>query len=324
MPQPTPKRKAKKSRSANVLRGPQSVSQPTKFLPEIDGPKLGPFKSPYFHYSDDFQFEELLHEPSSSGGGEGNVFKATLNGEAYAVKLFKFFDKDEGRFRFWDSQNEQITDVDLVGNLDPFNAECRAYGRIEEIYTKYRTKNIDIGIIAIPCYGYIEISSSHERDIVARFGPLDFQRSETNTITPLRAIVKQYSSHIPIDPKKRSIKLMLRDLKTMHNNGLYPIDIRAENYREGRLVDFGMALTEPSCVLRVLDGYMADRERGRGLGAFDKMIKAAGIKTQVRATYGTGRPGWGYRTRAGRKANGDVDFIQLVNRRGHLTDKQTW
>ncbi|OAG08812.1 uncharacterized protein CC84DRAFT_1174232 [Paraphaeosphaeria sporulosa] len=180
---------------------------------------------------------------------------------------FKFFDKDEGRFRFWDSQNEQITDVDLVGNLDPFNAECRAYGRIEEIYTKYRAKNIDIGIIAIPCYGYIEISSSHERDIVARFGPLDFQRSETNTITPLRAIVKQYSSHIPIDPKKRSIKLMLRDLKTMHNNGLYPIDIRAENYREGRLVDFGMALTEPSCVLRVLDGYMADRERGRGLGS---------------------------------------------------------
>jgi hypothetical protein len=202
-------------------------------------------------------------------------------------------------------------DDELVGNLDPFNAECRAYGRIEEIRAKYRARDIDIGPIAMPCLGYIKITPSHERQIVARFGPLDCQRHGKDIGTELRALVKQYSPHKHIDTKKRSLEVMLRDLEIMHDNGLYPIDIRAENYREGLLVDFGMALTEPSCVLQVVDDYVAAQERGRGLGAFDDMIAEAGIKTKIRAANG---PGWRNRTRAGTIAKRSAASIQSVNK----------
>ncbi|KAJ4294281.1 hypothetical protein N0V90_007971 [Kalmusia sp. IMI 367209] len=320
MPQRTSRRKAGSSRSARLPTGLRSTSQQTELLPSIDGPKLGPFRSPGFDTSSDFQFETLLDEPSSSGGGEGFVFKATLNGLTYALKLFKFFDIEEGRFRFSRSQNAQISDEELIGNLDPFYAECRAYGRIEEIHAKYRAKNVDNGPIAVPCYGYILISASDERRIVAQFGPLDVQRYEKDIGAPLRALVKQYIPTEPINPKIRSVKRMLRDLRMMHQNGVYPIDIRAENYREGLLVDFGMALTEPSCVLRVVDEDIAEHERGRGLGAFDRMIRKAGIKTQVRATTGSG---WKHRTRAGVIARGGGELLQLVNKRGTRAEAQS-
>jgi len=152
------------------------------------------------------------------------------------------------------------------------------------------------------------IPASHERQIVAQFGPLDFQRYSEDLDTNLRALVKQYNPHEPINPKKRSVKSMLRNLEIMHDNGLYPIDIRAENYREGLLVDFGMALTEPSCVLRIADEDIAKNERGRGLVAFDRMIAEAGIKTKIRAANG---PGWRNRTRAGTITKGSADFVQL-------------
>ncbi|KAF2442148.1 hypothetical protein P171DRAFT_62301 [Karstenula rhodostoma CBS 690.94] len=318
MPPRTSRRKAQSLASATVA---PRVAQKAGLLPRIKGPKTGPFRHPDFDTSSDFHFEELLDEPSSSSseGGEGYVFKAVLSGRTYAVK-FKFYDIEEGRYRFSNSQNEKISDAELIGNLDPFNAECRAYGCIEEIRAKYREKGIEIGPIAMPCHGYMSITPSHEREFVDRFGPLEFQRCAKDEGTELRALVKRYSPHKHIDPKKRPVKLMLRDLEIMHENGLYPIDIHAENYREGLLVDFGMALTEPSCVLNVVDDYVADQERGRGLGAFDDMIKDAGIKTKIRAANG---PGWRNRTRAGTIAKDRAEFIQLVNRRGLRTEKQS-
>lgn len=173
--------------------------------------------------------------------------------------------------------------------MDPFYAECRAYGRINEIYARRhhgkdpRTlKNEDL--LAVTCYGYILLTAAHERALASKFGFFDFERDpEQHGSQPVRAIVKKYVSPPSLDTKVRSVKRMLSDLKTMHRNGLYPIDIRAENYRSGLLVDFGMALTTPSCVLDVVPKSISIRERGRGLGEFDYMIEEAGIKTRVRA-----------------------------------------
>ena len=58
----------------------------------------------------------------------------------------------------------------------------------------------------------------------------------------------------------------------MNQHRLFPIDIRVENYRSGLLVDFGQALTEPSCVLRVVDEDIAEGQCLRGLMEFDEMI----------------------------------------------------
>jgi hypothetical protein len=172
----------------------------------------------------------------------------------------------------------------------------------------------------MPCYGHIKLSLSHEADIINRFGPLEFNRRAEDKGKELRALVKRFSPHKHIDRKKRSIAQMLRDLEIMHENGLYPLDIREVNYCEGLLVDFGMALTEPSCVLDVVADFVADQERGRGLGEFDEMIEDAGIKTKVRAVDGLG---WRNRTRTGTAARDDVEFVQLVSRRRLGTGKGT-
>lgn len=87
MPRRASRRRAEVPRSARAQPVSKRNLQQEELLPYIEGPKTGPFKSTVYKTSFDFQFEELLDEPSSSGGGEGCVFKATLNGQTYAVKV---------------------------------------------------------------------------------------------------------------------------------------------------------------------------------------------------------------------------------------------
>jgi hypothetical protein len=87
MPPRTSQRKYDSSASTRAQTVTPRVSQKAKLLPAIKGPKIGPFRRSGFDKSSDFRFEQLLKEPSSSGGGEGYVFKATLKGQTYAVKL---------------------------------------------------------------------------------------------------------------------------------------------------------------------------------------------------------------------------------------------
>lgn len=81
-----PRRKA-------LRRGPTSaavkprISGQVILLPSINGPKIGPFVRTGFRSFSDFRLESLIDEPSSSGGGEGYVLKASFNGESYAVKI---------------------------------------------------------------------------------------------------------------------------------------------------------------------------------------------------------------------------------------------
>lgn len=72
------------SKSKNAILNLQSRRE--ALLPTIDGPKLGPFLgSTASNFN--IRFEELLDHPSSSGGGEGYVFRAFIHDTQYAVKL---------------------------------------------------------------------------------------------------------------------------------------------------------------------------------------------------------------------------------------------
>lgn len=122
-----------------------------------------------------------------------------------------------------------------------------------------------------------------ESEVESRFGPLDMEREEHDLGDPIRAIVKQFLPEKSIDPEIRSIRRMCSDLKTLHKIGVYPMDIRESNYRKGLLVDFGRALTEPSCVLRVLPEHASIYQKNVGPAAFDEMIDELKIKTTVRA-----------------------------------------
>lgn len=204
-----------------------------------------------------------------------------------AKHQFKFFDLRQERLGFSDEENDEITDEELTGNVDPFFAECRAYGCIENFYREQGPRRKDGDVIAVPCYGYLYISAAQEEDLRERFGIEDWNRSDDNEEDlrrPIRALVKKLiSTKEPVNKKERSVRRMCSDLKKLHSIGVHPRDIFARNFRGGLIVDFGRALTEPSCVLRVLPKWQADAEIQGDFENFDDMIQQLGIKSKVRA-----------------------------------------
>jgi len=172
--------------------------------------------------------------------------------------------------------------------MDPFFAECRAYGRVEEFYKEKGGKRKETETIAVPCYGYLYVSLDQEDILREKFGIEDWNRLESREIEDsrrlIRGLVKKFiPTEEPIDIKQRSITRMVRDLRTLHRIGVYSRDVSPRNYRGGLIVDFGSAYTEPSCALRVLPEWLVDKEKSVDLRDFDKMISELGVKTTVRA-----------------------------------------
>ncbi|KAF2187584.1 hypothetical protein K469DRAFT_685491 [Zopfia rhizophila CBS 207.26] len=194
--------------------------------------------------------------------GQGFVFKALIDSKPFAIKLFKFFDIEEARALFVDFQNDEMPDDIFVGNVDPFFAECRAYGIMDEFHKKHLGKE-DPGLITAPCYGYIYITKEQEASLRSQFSSLEWSRANSDADKQIRALVKQFIPNKPIHTKVTPIRRMVKDMRTLQGIGVYPRDICARNYRGGLLIDFGMALTEPSCVLNVLPEWMARKERKR-------------------------------------------------------------
>lgn len=141
-----------------------------------------------------------------------------------------------------------LTPQDYIDYLDPFNCECRAYGRLKQ------EKREDL---AIRAHGYILLSKDQERRVTeAMTGdfvdwethpePLDadglFWRWEAHRHEPLRAIVKDYDES-PDYCVASQISQMYYDLEELHKLGILVRDIHAGNYLGGKLIDFSMSWT---------------------------------------------------------------------------------
>ena len=173
---------------------------------------------------------------------------------------------------------------------DPFFAECRAYGRIQEILEKRqpKTKGRKPPDIAVPCYGFLGLSATtHEELFRSRFTIIDWNRREvdskrpTSKKEPFRALVKKLinGQEALVNPSK-----MLRDLKRLRRAGIYQRDVFTRNYLEGLLVDFSVAWTAPHWSLEVLGEPNLTDQKDQELYDFDRMIKSEGIVTRIRAT----------------------------------------
>lgn len=105
----------------------------------------------------------------------------------------------------------------------------------------------------------------------------------------IRAIVKDLASK-DSGVNEKNLTRILRDIKRLNGFRIYNRDVRKDNFRDGRLVDFGSAWTEPHCFMtnsadqqEVLDTRWGD------LVMFDDMVEMEGIKTTLRAM-----PSWKY------------------------------
>ena len=194
------------------------------------------------------------------------------------------------QFKFYDSSEHELglagrnVSLDIiVGDLDPFYAECRAYGRIAE---RSRKRSV-----AVLCYGFLGIPAAQEGFLNRTFNVSDWDRPEeeygrsTADRQSFRAIVKE----LVVDPvpfRKHMVRGMLSDLRSLRNMTIFVRDVRADNYRGGKLVDFSVSWTAPHLMLaNGLRGYdLIEEDIMEELFAFDRMIEDAGIVTSVRAT----------------------------------------
>jgi hypothetical protein len=164
-------------------------------------------------------------------------------------------------------------------HTDPFYAECRAYGRIKEAQEKGLLKRQ----IAVPCHGFLLLKQSDKSVLETRGIDLGIG---TRGATEVRAIVKDVA---PEDTgvNAKTLGMILRDLRFLNKLKIYNRDVRAENFRGGKLVDFGSSWTEPHCILECFNRENARDARGEDLVMFDDMIEDEEIKTEVRATPNT-------------------------------------
>ncbi|KAJ8132734.1 hypothetical protein O1611_g891 [Lasiodiplodia mahajangana] len=270
-------------------------------MPPCEGPKLRAFK----HFKSDISFIRLLSgDPDGpmsedTGAMHSYVFEVRICKQRYALKIFKFYYPDEERYGIGAPIQRNLSNETLAFHSDPFFAECRAYGRINQYYetientnrrrprrSRLKLRNASIKPIAVPCYGYITLDAEYDTLLRKDFGIIDWDRSEQEDFgqipkRPLRALVKQLvSSEVSVANPRR----MLGDLRQLRKLGIFQRDIYARNYKDGLLVDFSVAWTDPHWCLKALGPYQLGIEKGADLRMFDEMIKRSGIKTVVRAT----------------------------------------
>ena len=143
--------------------------------------------------------------------------------------------------------------------------------------------------IAVPCHGYLAVPASpYEAMIKDQYGISEWSRSTAdverrgNDRLPFRALVKTLvkSPTTIKEPRK-----MLSDLKMLRKMEVFQRDVFARNYKDGLLVDFSVAWTEPYWRADQLrnKGRQLQIRRDKELRQFDEMIEDEGFKTRVRA-----------------------------------------
>lgn len=211
---------------------------------------------------------------------------------------------DAARSEFPSVDNEAMEDKEFEQHIDPFYAECRAYGAIEESIYNGNLPADERDWVAAPCYGYLHISSADEAKIRRKFNIKDWNRPGNNDAKPIRGLVKEFiEQKDAIDTRRRSVRRMRKDLLMIRSAGVYPRDLFARNYRGGLLVDFGQSFTEPHCALRVFPEWQAEAEKTQDLHLFYEMLEELDIKYPARTM-----PERVIRTRRWTSRSGTQDF----------------
>ncbi|KAK4237486.1 kinetochore Sim4 complex subunit FTA2-domain-containing protein [Achaetomium macrosporum] len=212
-------------------------------LPCVPGPKLAPF-TPTAHANIEF-IESLGRENDK----DSLVWKVMVDGAGpFALKMFWFhhweFLAENQRGLPGPLANPQV----YVDYFDPFNNECRAYGRLKE------EKREDLAVRAL---GYLLLTPQQEADLAIRVegqptpppsadaatldGDNFWRRHEQHRGIPVRAIVKEL---VPCkDPDPERAPRMWKDLQALHSLGILVNDTHGGNYLDGKLVDFSRSFT---------------------------------------------------------------------------------
>ncbi|KAI1424537.1 kinetochore Sim4 complex subunit FTA2-domain-containing protein [Xylaria sp. FL1777] len=259
----------------------------------IIGGKLKPFDGKL----DTIQFRKMITpediEPSTDVTPHSRVFQVSIEGKTFALKVFNFFSLDE----LWPSLlgESSILTPDVVRHhLDPFYAECRAFGLLVK-----KKKDDEL---AVRCHGYVFLPQAVEQQIKRQFGISDRYRKAEDEGSPLRAIVKDHIKWKTLRHRK-TFQAMRKNLEELNDLGIYNMDIRQANYLGGRLFDFSIAITRPHLALsldfRPREQIVEDMEDD--LECFDQMVEEEQKEEEEQLALNQSLS-WKQRTRAGVKS----------------------
>ncbi|KAG7291192.1 hypothetical protein NEMBOFW57_001204 [Staphylotrichum longicolle] len=227
---------------------------PPSALPRLPGPKLAPFTPTAYA---DIEFIKELGKPSEDM--DSFVWKVRINGmpSFYALKML------------------------YLDYFDPFNCECRAYGRLQQESRED---------LAVRAHGYLMLTREQELEVAQRSGPINpgdeddddddaFCRINEPLVSnrPVHAIVKDLvTDQDPFGPGQ--VDDMWDDLEGLHRLGILVRDIKVGNYLGGKLIDFSRAWTVPHPVLEHIYTPLLEEERQRDPDALVGCIADWGIE----------------------------------------------
>ena len=249
-------------------------------LPPGDGPKLQAFRNTHPKI-------EWLGKLGDEDSAQGIVFKVRIKNKLYAIKvvsrpILSLIPTDEGGFQFkgynleddrpfWEPiVGKRFPREEIAFHIDPFFAECRAYGRLKDAQQEQ---------LAIRCHGYIFLSDEDKEYLTGKGYD---SALKINSRVEVRALVKDLATDNH-GIHYETIKNTLKDIKALNELGIYKLDVRVDNYRDGKLVDFGSSWTEEHNILSAMDDESAAEYRIEDLVMFDQMVAKTGIRTTIRA-----------------------------------------
>ncbi|KAI1264459.1 kinetochore Sim4 complex subunit FTA2-domain-containing protein [Xylariaceae sp. FL1019] len=205
------------------------------WLPDLPGPKLHPF-------SDSSHLLKIKFIERLGTGGDSTVWKVDIDKKIYALKIFGF-----QLFLFRPRGVHKILrDLGHTAEThhpynDYFTSECRAFGRLIETSNEH---------LAIKCFGYIILTEEQEQALIAAGGGDEeaIQRDDEKLKNePLRCILKELIEveDRPLELRPRRIPQMIKELHEVHRLGIVLLDVREDNYLNGRMMDFSRSMTVP-------------------------------------------------------------------------------
>ncbi|KAI1123663.1 kinetochore Sim4 complex subunit FTA2-domain-containing protein [Nemania abortiva] len=232
--------------------------------------------------------ERLDTIPGSASEIKAFVFKVKINSEPYVLKVFKFFDPESEKWDWGNLLGNEYPLEKAIFYTDPFYAECRAYGRIKEATDRGEVT----GKIATKCRGYIFLNADDQRWLENEGIDLGTEIL-SDELLPIvggagrpRAIVKDFEiAGTDFDKQTpQQIRSSFRNVWLLNKLGIFNRDIRAENFRNGWLVDFDTSYTLPHDIYGALPPSKAIGMQAEDTVDFEEMLKRVGKNIRFLAT----------------------------------------
>lgn len=177
---------------------------------------------------------------------------------------------------FWGPLMGEDTPLDIAAYYtDPFYAECRAYGRIHESLAK----RPPLDRAAVPCHGFFFLKQKDYQALVDQNIDMDLGENQANSLYQLkaiggfrpRAIVKDLASS-ESGVSEKTLARVLKRVIALNRHEIYNMDIRLDNFRDGKLVDFGSSWTEPHDLMNAQRPGVVNSCRTADRVMFDQMV----------------------------------------------------